>query len=236
MPEGLSLRHGSFGHCLGTRARLSDRVEQRTRSTGSVGVLDLPVVAELGHGLRLPFRDEDRVVAEALAAARLRRDRALERAAAPELPCRRQANELAAVARAAVLHTLELGEKLLDVMTRLRPARGVDSGAPAERVDLDPRVLPEDPRLRLERPADQGLRTRVLVVRLTLLGRGLGRVEPLDPPARERPLELACLVLVSGRELGEHSAERVLLRLGDLIDPRRREIEELVQALARERL
>ena len=46
----------------------------------AVRVLALPVVAELRDRPRLALRDEDRVVAEALAAARLARDRALEHA------------------------------------------------------------------------------------------------------------------------------------------------------------
>jgi hypothetical protein len=48
------------------------------RGACAVRVLALPVVPELGDGARLADGHEDRVVAEALAAARLERDRPLD--------------------------------------------------------------------------------------------------------------------------------------------------------------
>ena len=53
---------------------------ERRRGAGAVRVLALPVVAELGDGLLVAGRDEDRVVAEAALAPPLERDRALEHA------------------------------------------------------------------------------------------------------------------------------------------------------------
>jgi hypothetical protein len=44
--------------------------EQRLRSSGSVGVHRLPLVAQLGDGLVLPVRNEDRIEAEASRSAR----------------------------------------------------------------------------------------------------------------------------------------------------------------------
>src|SRR5436190_18207572 len=59
--------------------------EQRARGAGAVGVLRLPFVPELGDRPLLAVRDEDRVVAEALAPLRRDGDPTLERARAAEL-------------------------------------------------------------------------------------------------------------------------------------------------------
>src|SRR5260221_14241829 len=98
----------------------------------------LPRVAELGDGALLALRDEDRVVAEAFGAARLRRDPALEDAGAAELLATgRDRHELRHVAGATVAHALQLAEQLRN---RGRPLGGVarrtDAGAAAEGVDL----------------------------------------------------------------------------------------------------
>src|SRR5213595_2710578 len=93
-----------------------DSREQRTSSTGSVGVLALPVVAEFGNGSGFPVGDENRVEAEALCAAQLLGNPAFEDArAAMLLSARRDRDELADVARPAAvsLHAFELLERPL---------------------------------------------------------------------------------------------------------------------------
>ena len=77
---------------------------------GAVGVCPLPVVPELGDRLRLARRHEDRVVAEALVATTLARDRPLEDPGAAQLAAvRREGDELADVASAAIGCTVQLG-------------------------------------------------------------------------------------------------------------------------------
>jgi hypothetical protein len=106
-------------------------------------VLRLPVVPQLCHRPLLAIRNEDRVVAEALVAARLVRDPAVERAGAAELAAvGREENELRDVARAAFLDACELAEKLRDRRrTFWCVAGGQDARAAAERLDLEARVL-----------------------------------------------------------------------------------------------
>jgi hypothetical protein len=145
-----------------------------------VGVLALPRVSELRDRTRLAERDEDRVVAEALVSARRRRDRPLEHAGAAALPFGSERHELADVARAAVLDTVERGEKRGEGV--VGPARGLDPRPPPERRDLDPRVLAEHPPLG-ERPPEAGLAERVLVVRRAVLGRERLGVQQLELPA-----------------------------------------------------
>src|SRR5687767_3858384 len=95
-----------------------------------MGVVPLPLVAELGDGSGLARRDEDRVVAEPLAAARRSRERALEDARAVQLAVWSETHELADVAGAPVPGASDLAEQALDPV--VRPARRVDSGPCAE--------------------------------------------------------------------------------------------------------
>src|SRR5207248_1087391 len=110
---------------------------QRFRGPRAVGVLRLPLVAELRDRLLLAGRDEDRVEAEAGRAVSLERDPAFERAGAAELPpVGRDRDELADVAGAPVL---DPGERVEDPlhMPALRPARSLDAGLSSERLDLE---------------------------------------------------------------------------------------------------
>src|SRR5437879_13593794 len=92
----------------GRRLR-TQRFEQHSGRARAVRVLGLPLVAELGNRAMLVRRDEDRVVAEPLAAGRRLGDPAFEDSGAPELaPVGRDEHELGAVARAAVLRLSEL--------------------------------------------------------------------------------------------------------------------------------
>jgi hypothetical protein len=78
-----------------------------------MGVAQLPVVAELRHGSLLARGDEDRVVAEAFRAARRLGDAAFQDAGAAELAAvRRDQDELADVARRAILDAFELAQEL----------------------------------------------------------------------------------------------------------------------------
>src|SRR5688572_31291989 len=132
-------------------------------------MLGLPVVPELGDGARLAVGHEDRVVAEALAPARLERDRALDGGgAAKRLALRRERDELAHVARAPVLDALQRVEQRGHPV--VRPTRRLDPGPSAERGDLDPRVLAEHPVGRVP-TAEARLAERVVVVGLALLDR-----------------------------------------------------------------
>jgi hypothetical protein len=164
----------------------------------------LPAVSELGDRSRLADRDEDRVVAEALAPAPLLRDPAFEcPRAAQLLALGREADELAHVARAALLDALELAEQLLNRILAPGPAVRGDPRATAEPIDLEPRVLAEHRRAGLPHlPAEQGLGARVLVIRLALLRRKVRGAEKHDSPPGQRPLELAALVLVPRAERG----------------------------------
>src|SRR2546430_1123410 len=190
-------------------ARGGQSCGQGARRAGAVRVLRLPGVPELGHRLRLALGDEDRVVAESLAASGLLGDPALQRPLPAELrPLRRDAHELADVARASpvAVHALELGEERLD---RLRgPAGGADARPPAEPGHLDPRVLAEDPLVAPQCVTELRLRACVLVVGRARLGRQL-RVEQADLPPRERAHELLRLVRVRRREEGPHWPQRI---------------------------
>ena len=183
----------------------------------------LPVVSELGDGALLAHRHEDRVVAEALVAAALGRDRPLEDpGASPLAAVRCQGDELADVARTAIYGAVQLHEELRDAV--LCPACRRDSRPAAECGRLDPRVLAEDPRVRLPDLAPEpGFVPCVLVVRLPVLVRKPVRAEQLDLPARQRRPQLLQLVRVARRELRPqpraplHALDAVELReqLGD---------------------
>src|SRR5437016_2345189 len=139
---------------------------------------------------------EDRVVAEALGAAPLVDDAALEHAGpAVLLALRREADELADVARATAFafEAAELLQHLGDAV--LGPSRRVQPRRAAEPGHLDARVLAERPLARLgPRAAEARLRQRVLVVALAFLGRHPVGLEELDSPAGERAGELPRLV------------------------------------------
>jgi hypothetical protein len=156
-------------------------------------VLRLPLVAELGDRPLLALGDEDRVETEALGAPPLVDDAALEDAGASEpLSRRRERDQLADIAGSPVLDSLELSQQPLDVLAACE-ARRLDAGPAAEPVHLETGVLAEDPRRRLDRAAELGLGSRVLVVRRSGFRGILVGVERLDLPTLERAAELAQL-------------------------------------------
>src|SRR6184192_571251 len=76
-----------------------------------------------------------------------------------------------------------------------RVARRFDPGPSAERRHLEARVLADRPAVDV-RPSELGLRPGVLLVRRAGLRRPALRIERLDRPAGQQPLELARLVRV----------------------------------------
>src|SRR5512144_2137215 len=115
-----------------------------------MGMIPFPVVAELGDRSVLAVRDEHRVEAEALAAAKLLGDPAFEDPPAALLgPVRRERDELADVARAppVALDAFELFQRALR-FTAGRPPGRQHARAAAEAFDLDARVLAERPAIR----------------------------------------------------------------------------------------
>jgi hypothetical protein len=121
-------------------ATLFQGLPKRPRRAGSVRVLRLPPVAELGDGPVVAVRQEDRIEAEALRAARLFGDAPLEDSGAAELFAgRREGNQLADVAGSAplVFNPLELPQKPLDVLAA-GEARRLHARRAAETVDLQP--------------------------------------------------------------------------------------------------
>ncbi len=181
---------------------------ERRRRAGAMGVCALPGVAELGDRARLAERHEDRVVAEALVAAALRRDRPLQGpGAAPLLLAGAERDELADVAGAAIVAAGELLEQPRDAVGG--PAGGCDPRAATEGGHLDSGVLAEHPLLGPGcLPPERGLRAGVLVVRRAILGRVLAvGFEQLELPARQGGPQLLELVPVPRREPGaRHSA------------------------------
>jgi hypothetical protein len=110
------------------------------RGACPVGVVRLPLVAELRDRTLLVVRDEDRVEAEAAGAARLIDDPSLENAGAVQLfALRRDRHELADVARSAAfaLDAAKLGEQARDMLAPGETGR-LDARPAAERVDLQP--------------------------------------------------------------------------------------------------
>ena len=142
-----------------------------------------------------PSGHEDRVVAESLGAARLRRR---SRPASVPVPrsssqLRREAHELGDVARAAAVarDAGELLEQPRDVLLvgRVRPrvAGRADPGPPAEPVDLEPRVLADRPAVgRIDGAPERRLRARVLVEGLAQSPRAAPRraVGSISQPGR----------------------------------------------------
>src|SRR6187549_3375378 len=152
-PARLDLRDGERDR-LRRRGELVVRPPRRRRrrrsrldrggGAGAMRVRPLPDIAQLGDRPLLAGGDEDRVVAEALVAATPRRHRPLEDPGpASLLPHRAERDELADVAGLAIVDAVEIGEKLCDAVAG--PAGRCDSGPAAERRDLDPGVLAEDP-------------------------------------------------------------------------------------------
>ena len=140
---------------------------------------------------RLAVRNEDRVEAEAFAAARVIRDAAAERPR-PEklLAARRQRDQLADVARVPTLafDSSQLPQEPADLVAG-RTTRRVQSGTAVECRDLESRILAKHPPLRIAHAASElRLRARVLVVRRALFGWELRRIEDIDRPAWEQPL------------------------------------------------
>jgi hypothetical protein len=150
----------------------------------------LPFFAQLGDGLVLPVRNEDRIEAEAARPARLVDDSTFEDAGPSQLASlRRDRDQLADVARTPVLDAVELREQALHVFPSGKPRR-LDARPAPEPVDLEARVLAEDPARRVERMPELRLRPRVLVVRLAGLRRVFLGLERFDLPAGERSPEL----------------------------------------------
>src|ERR1700758_3638413 len=112
-----------------------------------MGVLSLPRIPQFRHRPLLALRNEDRVVAEALASGRRLRDPSLERARAAKLASvRGEEDELRDVAGAAILDALELAEELRDSRRSFRRVtRGEDAGPAAEGLHLEARVLRQHP-------------------------------------------------------------------------------------------
>src|SRR5690349_9759028 len=112
-------------------------------------MLRFPLVAEVGDGALLAVGHEDRIEAEAFAAAGLVGDAAAERArAAPLAAVRRDRDELRHVARAASVSVdaVEHAEHPADLVAGRAPRRG-HAGPAVEGRDLDPGVLPDHPRV-----------------------------------------------------------------------------------------
>src|SRR4051794_9262907 len=174
-------------------------------------VPSLPFVAELGHGLRLSLRDEDRIEAEARRPARLARDPPVERAGPAQLPAvRSKCDELADVARVAAVafDPFELAEHPAHLVAG-GPARRAHAGTAVEARDFDARVLAKHPDIgRCVRAAERRLRARVVVVRLAGLGRVVGGGDTPHLPTRQGPLVFSRLVRVPGGEERLQSARR----------------------------
>src|SRR4051794_26490113 len=172
-------------------------------------VLRLPGIAELGDGALLALGDEDRVVPEALAASRLVRDASGEDAAAAnDRALGRDRDKLRHVPCLAAGDTRELPEQLGDRRCAfLGVAGGVEPGTPAERRDLEARILAEDPAAGAF-VCKGRLDQRVFVVRRPALVGPIVGVERLDRPARQQLLELARLVRVARREDRGYSVQR----------------------------
>jgi hypothetical protein len=137
--------------------------------------------------------DEDRVVAEALVAARLDGDPAVEDAGAAQLLAgRRQCDQFADVAGAAAvaLDVAELAEQAPDWIVAAK-ARRTDPRRAGEALDLEPGILAEHPGLACELGPVLRLGESVLVVRGALLGRIAARVQQLEPPVAEHARQLA---------------------------------------------
>ena len=146
---------------------------------GAVGVLRLPLVAQLGDRARLALRDEDRVIAEAVRAAALVPDRPLERSTAAYLgPVGEEAHELAYIARAAVGLALELAESRSTLLPGLPQRAEWMPGRPYSAAASIPESSPSTGSFGASEPAaEAGLDQRVLVVGGAIFERILIRLE-----------------------------------------------------------
>jgi hypothetical protein len=81
-----------------------------------------------------------------------------------------------------------------------REARRLDPRRTLQAVDLEAGVLAEDPDGGIDRSSELGLRSSVLVVRRSLLGRVLVSFERLDRPAVQGGTKLTELARVLRRE------------------------------------
>src|SRR5919201_484459 len=173
-------------------------------------VLGLPLVAQLGDRLLLAGREEDRVVAEALAPTWLHAYSSLEDAGSAHLVSGGgECDQLADVARPSpvAFYLSQLREQPFDRVAAAEASRK-DSGTAAQSLDLEPRVLAHDPDVVGALRSVPRLGKGVLVVRRALLGRIAGGAQQLQLPPLEHARQLAQLVLVPGGELGPHSAQR----------------------------
>src|SRR6185312_946320 len=196
-------RHGAT--CLEPPLALVENSQQVSRGAGPVGVFRLPLVAELRDGSLLPRRQEDRVVAEPLAAARFFRDPALEDAGAAQLlAVRRKGNKFADVAGTATVafDALELVEQAPNRVAAAE-ARRADPGRAVEALDLESGILAEHPAVVEEVEAVASLFQRVREVRRAVLGRVTVRVQQLEAPLAEHACQLAQLVLVRRSKLDD---------------------------------
>ena len=175
-------------------------------------VAGLPVVAELGHRLLLALRDEHRVVAEPLRPARLLGDAALEDPrAAVLLALGPDQHELADVPGPAciALDPAQLVEQLRVRVLARRVAGRANPGRAPQRLDLEPRVLAEHPRLRgPDLPPEERLPARVLVVAVAPLLRVALGSQQLELPVRQERGQLAQLVRVLRAEPCGQSVQR----------------------------
>jgi len=170
-----------------------------------MGVLRLPVVPQFRDRPVLPLRNEDRVVAEALAAASLQGDPALEPSGAAKLAAvGSEEDELGDVAGSSLLDALELVEELRHGGRTLRRIpRRENARAAAEGVHLETGILGQHPAVRVLTP-ERGLDRRVLVIGRAGLGRVVVAVERLDRPPGQELLELTCFVPVPRAEDDPH--------------------------------
>src|SRR5919204_5305351 len=169
-----------------------------TCGSRAMGVLRLPLVAELRNRSLLSLRNEDRIEAEAFAAARFVRNTAAQRAGAPKLFATwRERDELGSVTGLSSFarNARQRPQQPADFVTRGTAGR-THARTAVQPYDLDSRVLAEHPALWIaDAPAELRLDAGILVVRRAILGRELLGAEQLDRPTGKQPLELARLVL-----------------------------------------
>src|SRR5207248_1065442 len=103
-------------------------------------------------------------------------------------------------AAAFAIDPAQLGEQARDRIAAAEAGR-MHTRAAVQTVDFDAGVLADQPRVGLERAAEERLRARVLVVGLAFRGRIRVGAEELDLPPRERGAQLSELPLVGRAEL-----------------------------------
>ena len=136
-----------------------------------------------------PSRDEDRVVAEALAAPRLAGDPALERARCHDelAAVGGERDELADVAGAAVASTPFSSARSRPPRVARGEARRLHARGAAEPRHLDPGVLAQHPRVARDEPtAEARLDASVVEVGVAVLRREVPVSEQLELPVRQR--------------------------------------------------